>query len=107
MEKLKQHYRLENFISLSLSLSRGSNFFIFEGDSIIIVMAMNKLNLISDWIIALVIRDVQCTLAAFQNWRGSKIHRQSNMMQNGLPTSRGVFGNISCDSPFFSGYNLS
>jgi hypothetical protein len=42
-------------------------------------MAINRPNLISDWQIAPIIRDIHQNLALFPNWEASKVQRQPNL----------------------------
>lgn len=62
-----------------LALSVGPKPLILEGDSTIVIMAINQPNLISDWHIDPIIRDIHHILASFPSSKAIKVQRHANL----------------------------
>jgi hypothetical protein len=88
-----------------LAWSYGLEVFSFEGDALLVILAINQLALFASWHFNSVILDICVELSSFRSWHASKVSRCANFCAHALVKLVAiylVFGSIPLGSPILS-----
>jgi hypothetical protein len=88
---------------VSFAADFGCSSILLEGNSQLIILAINKDHLFLDWLCAPVIGDIQLHLLRFDSWTALKVSRCANSRAHSVAkwaASNNMFGSIPAFSPF-------
>jgi hypothetical protein len=97
-------------LAIQFASSFGCHSLCLEGDSLTVILAINKVSLFTDWSFAPIIGDIHLQLHGFSSWTAVKVSRSANFRAHQLAkwaASNRIFGSIPMSCSFFSSVRIN